>query len=186
MRSFVDDTAGKTGKHRASIARDATRAKALGPDLDRVAGTSLDKGAELDALAAMPAEARGGQTRMFGVRRRRSGIMRLRRAVCAGKHPRRRGRRGKPGEVGSGYRGGNRRQRSNRRSRPETGNCDICRSCKAHRQGRPGAQDAGVALMPPGTQSSAEIGRSSKTETSCRSVSRSAARLGRSFAMAPA
>ena len=37
---------------------DATRARRLGPDLDRVAGTSLDKGAELDALAAMPAEDR--------------------------------------------------------------------------------------------------------------------------------
>jgi len=35
-----------------------TRAKAPGPDLDRVAGTSLDKGAELDALAAMPADSR--------------------------------------------------------------------------------------------------------------------------------
>ncbi|KJC55716.1 hypothetical protein UP10_38630 [Bradyrhizobium sp. LTSPM299] len=30
----------------------------LGADLDRVAGTSLDKGAELDAHAAMPADAR--------------------------------------------------------------------------------------------------------------------------------
>jgi hypothetical protein len=33
----------------------ATHAKALGPDLDRVVGTALDKGAELEALAAMPA-----------------------------------------------------------------------------------------------------------------------------------
>jgi hypothetical protein len=36
-----------------SIRHDATRAKALGPDLDRVVGSSLDKGAELDVLAAM-------------------------------------------------------------------------------------------------------------------------------------
>lgn len=40
-----------SGRSRTAVARDATRAKALGPDLDRVAGTSLDKGAELDALA---------------------------------------------------------------------------------------------------------------------------------------
>lgn len=56
--SFTSDTASKTGTPERSIRRDATRAKALGPDLDRIAGTSLDKGAELDALAAMPASAR--------------------------------------------------------------------------------------------------------------------------------
>jgi hypothetical protein len=50
---FTKDAAAKTGKSEQSIRRDATRAKALGPDLDRIAGTSLDKGAELDALAAM-------------------------------------------------------------------------------------------------------------------------------------
>jgi ParB family chromosome partitioning protein len=55
---FTADTAAKTGKSKRSIERDATRAKALGADLDKVAGTSLDKGAELDALAAMPAPAR--------------------------------------------------------------------------------------------------------------------------------
>lgn len=49
--SFTPDTAAKTGTPERSIPRDVTRAKALGPDLDRVAGTSLDKGAELDALA---------------------------------------------------------------------------------------------------------------------------------------
>ena len=45
-------------KSARSVVRDATRAKALGPDLDRIAGTSLDKDAELDALAAMPAPER--------------------------------------------------------------------------------------------------------------------------------
>jgi len=44
---FTVDTAAKAGRSVASIARDATRAKALGPDLDRLAGTSLDKGAWL-------------------------------------------------------------------------------------------------------------------------------------------
>lgn len=51
---FTSDTAAKTGKPERSIQRDATRAKALGADLDRIAETSLDKGAELDALAAVP------------------------------------------------------------------------------------------------------------------------------------
>lgn len=53
---FTADTAAYTGRPERTIQRDATRAKALGSDLDRVAGTSLDKDAELDALAAMPAE----------------------------------------------------------------------------------------------------------------------------------
>jgi hypothetical protein len=52
--SFAADTAAKSGRSLASVKADATRAKRLGPDLDRVQGTSLDKGAELDALAAMP------------------------------------------------------------------------------------------------------------------------------------
>jgi ParB family transcriptional regulator, chromosome partitioning protein len=52
--SFAKDTAAKSGKSERSIERDATRGKALGGDLDRIARTSLDKGAELDALAAMP------------------------------------------------------------------------------------------------------------------------------------
>ena len=38
--------------------RVATHAKALCRDLDRVVGTALDKGAELEALAAMPAPRR--------------------------------------------------------------------------------------------------------------------------------
>jgi hypothetical protein len=36
----------------SEVNRDATRAKALGPDLDRIAGTLLDKGNELDARGA--------------------------------------------------------------------------------------------------------------------------------------
>jgi ParB/RepB/Spo0J family partition protein len=55
---FVAETAAKSGRSKTAVARDATRAKALGADLDRVEGTSLDKGAELDALAAMPAPER--------------------------------------------------------------------------------------------------------------------------------
>jgi len=52
--SFVSETAARTGKSSRSVALDATRAKALGSDLDRIVGTSLDKGAEMDALAQMP------------------------------------------------------------------------------------------------------------------------------------
>jgi len=49
--SFAADTAAKSGKSATSVKRDATRGKALGADLDRIEGTSLDEGAELDALA---------------------------------------------------------------------------------------------------------------------------------------
>jgi ParB family chromosome partitioning protein len=52
--SFTVDTAVKSGRPRTAVARDATRAKALGTDLDRVAQTFLDKGAELDGLANLP------------------------------------------------------------------------------------------------------------------------------------
>ena len=38
---FTANTAAKTGTPERTIRRDATRAKALGPDLDRVAGTSV-------------------------------------------------------------------------------------------------------------------------------------------------
>ncbi|MBB4428411.1 hypothetical protein GGD66_006998 [Bradyrhizobium sp. CIR48] len=38
LASFVADTCGKTGTAERSIRRDATRANALGPDLDRIAG----------------------------------------------------------------------------------------------------------------------------------------------------
>ncbi|MEH2482030.1 hypothetical protein V1282_005387 [Nitrobacteraceae bacterium AZCC 2146] len=43
--SFAAETAAKSGKSIRSVQVDATRAKALGADLDRVAGTSLDRGA---------------------------------------------------------------------------------------------------------------------------------------------
>jgi len=46
-------TADATGKSRRSVEIAATRGEALGDDLDAVAGTSLDKGVELDALARM-------------------------------------------------------------------------------------------------------------------------------------
>lgn len=55
---FATDTAGKTGLSKATINRDVARAEALGDDIQRVAGTSLDKGVELDALAKADPEQR--------------------------------------------------------------------------------------------------------------------------------
>lgn len=52
--TFVDDAAKKTGKSRATVARDAKRGKDIAPDvLSDTIGTSLDKGEELDALAEL-------------------------------------------------------------------------------------------------------------------------------------
>jgi hypothetical protein len=36
---FTVETAAKSGRSKTAVARDATRAKALGPDLDHVVGT---------------------------------------------------------------------------------------------------------------------------------------------------
>jgi hypothetical protein len=52
LKSFVADTAQKTGKHHATVARDVKRGKDI-LDVAALAGTSLDKGAELDALAEL-------------------------------------------------------------------------------------------------------------------------------------
>ena len=55
--AFIDDTAAKTGKSRATVARAARRDKKIGTDnLAKIKGTSLDKHAELDALTDLPAE----------------------------------------------------------------------------------------------------------------------------------
>jgi len=49
-----------------SINQHLARAEALGDDLDKVAGTSLDKGVELDALKAMTPEAHSRHPRARG------------------------------------------------------------------------------------------------------------------------
>jgi N6-adenosine-specific RNA methylase IME4 len=49
--AFIDDTA-KTGKHRATIAREVARAKIV--NLADIVGTTLDKPEQLDALAKLP------------------------------------------------------------------------------------------------------------------------------------
>ncbi|WP_288082889.1 ParB N-terminal domain-containing protein [Pseudomonas sp.] len=51
---FASDTAEATGQSKSSINQHVSRAEALGDDLLEVAGTSLDKGVELDALKSMP------------------------------------------------------------------------------------------------------------------------------------
>ena len=53
-KSFAASTAEVTGENVRQIQRHIARAEALGDDIDRLAGTSLDKGVELDALKAMP------------------------------------------------------------------------------------------------------------------------------------
>jgi ParB-like chromosome segregation protein Spo0J len=51
--SFVKDTAVKTGKGRSTVARDVTRANKVVVLAD-IAGTLLDRGDEIDALAQLP------------------------------------------------------------------------------------------------------------------------------------
>jgi len=56
--SFASSTAKATGKDVRTVERNAARGEALGEDLKRVAGTSLDKRVELDALAHLSPEER--------------------------------------------------------------------------------------------------------------------------------
>jgi hypothetical protein len=51
---FAADVEAKTGRSKSGTNQAIARAKALGDDIKKVAGTSLDKGVELDALAKMP------------------------------------------------------------------------------------------------------------------------------------
>ncbi len=50
---FTAATSDATGKDERTVRRAAARGEALGDDLEAVAGTSLDKGVELDALAKL-------------------------------------------------------------------------------------------------------------------------------------
>lgn len=56
--AFSEATAEATGRSRRSVQIDAARGEALGDALADIAGTSLDKGVELDALAKLPADDR--------------------------------------------------------------------------------------------------------------------------------
>lgn len=53
-KRFAADTASVSGESKSQINRHLARAEAIGEDLERVTGTSLDKGVELDALAKLP------------------------------------------------------------------------------------------------------------------------------------
>ena len=53
-KGFAASTAAAAGMTKQAINQHLARADALGDDLERIAGTSLDKGVELDALKAMP------------------------------------------------------------------------------------------------------------------------------------
>lgn len=53
-KAFAAETATLTGESKRSINRQLAVANALGDDLQRVEGTSLDKGVELAALAKLP------------------------------------------------------------------------------------------------------------------------------------
>ena len=53
-KAFAASTAAITGEDKRTINRHIARAEAIGDDLPRVHGTSLDKGVELDALAKLP------------------------------------------------------------------------------------------------------------------------------------
>lgn len=55
---FTADTAAKTGRSERAVQRDAQRGERLGADLQLVAGTCLDKGVELDALAKLSPDER--------------------------------------------------------------------------------------------------------------------------------
>lgn len=53
-KEFAAETTAITGEAKRTINQHLARAEALGDDLPRVQGTSLDKGVELDALARLP------------------------------------------------------------------------------------------------------------------------------------
>jgi len=55
---FASETAAVTGESKSQINRRVAIAEALGDDLNKVVGTSLDKGVELAALAKLPEEQR--------------------------------------------------------------------------------------------------------------------------------
>lgn len=52
-KGFARDTAENTGQSYSKVRQSLARGAAIGPDIKLVAGTSLDKGVELDALARL-------------------------------------------------------------------------------------------------------------------------------------
>lgn len=56
--SFVQETASASGKTDRAIRMAAARGRVLGSDINRIVGTSLDKGVEMDALIGLPDDER--------------------------------------------------------------------------------------------------------------------------------
>ncbi len=56
--AFTTDTAATSGKTDRAIRMAAARGRVLGSDINRIVGTSLDKGVEMDALIGLPDEER--------------------------------------------------------------------------------------------------------------------------------
>ncbi|MCV9907060.1 ParB N-terminal domain-containing protein [Brucella sp. HL-2] len=54
-KEFAAEVASVTGSSKRDVNLKIARARELGPDIQRIVGTSLDKGVEMDALMALPA-----------------------------------------------------------------------------------------------------------------------------------
>jgi hypothetical protein len=74
QKEFAADTASASGESKAQVNRHLARAEAIGEDLDEIAGTSLDKGVELDALKDLPQEERKELTQRAKAIKRRKEI----------------------------------------------------------------------------------------------------------------
>ena len=64
-KGFAASTSEVTGENIRQIQRNVARAEAIGDDLLRLTGTSLDKGVELDALAKLPGQYRDGDEKVL-------------------------------------------------------------------------------------------------------------------------
>jgi len=53
-KQFAAETAAIAKTSKSAVNQDISRAEKLGPDLSKIAGTSLDKGVEIDALIKLP------------------------------------------------------------------------------------------------------------------------------------
>lgn len=57
-KEFAAEVASVTGNSKRDVNLKVARARELGPDIQRIVGTSLDKGVEMDALAKLPEKER--------------------------------------------------------------------------------------------------------------------------------
>lgn len=59
-QEFASEVAEVTGSSKRDVNLKIARARELGPDINRIVGTSLDKGVEMDALIKLPQDKRAG------------------------------------------------------------------------------------------------------------------------------